>query len=343
MDVSFNQKFKTAATVLQDLLTQQHALLVAEKEQMAQEKIVHEKSIATEREELEREKEEFEEMKKKLEEMYYPVEEVIDLNVGGTKFTTLRSTLVKYPGSMLEAMFSGRHRITKDKKDRFFIDRSPEVFKLVMEFLRTDKFPPLQSSFEQLAFFRELDYFGLPKHIQLSFSHIMDINGVFYHLGTKGGIEAWQNPAVTGLIKVTASTKAGADLSLLASRALDHSIENSYDSDRDPWLAVLLKNHKLIPSYYMIHQDKEGDHLLRNWTLEASNSSTNNWIVIKNHINDTAISPQTLCGAWSIECTEAYDHFRIHVGASHKGTKNYSISMMEFYGALLPLNLPACT
>jgi len=341
MDVSFTLKFKEATSAVQDLLTQQHALLVAEKEQMAQEKAVNEKMITTQREELEREKEEFEEMKKRLEDMYCSVEEVVDLNVGGTKFTTLRSTLMKYPGSMLEAMFSGRHRITKDKKDRYFIDRSPEVFKLVMEFLRTDKFPFIQSSFEQLSFFRELDYFGLPKHIQLSFSHIMDINGVFYHLGTKGGIEAWQNPALTGLIKVTASTKAGADLSLVASRSLDHSIENSYDSDRDPWLAVLLKNHKLIPSYYMIHQDKEGDHLLRNWTLEASNSGATNWSVIKNHVNDTTITSQSLCGAWSIDCTEAYDHFRIHIGASHKGTKNYSISLLEFYGALLPLNLPS--
>jgi hypothetical protein len=48
---------------------------------------------------------------------------------------------------------------------------------------------------------------------------------------------------------MTASTKAGADLNLLTSRALDHSIENSYDNDRDPWVCVALRDYKLIPEY----------------------------------------------------------------------------------------------
>ena len=40
-----------------------------------------------------------------------PSFQMIDLNVGGTRYTTSCSTLTKYPESMLGVMFSGRHDI----------------------------------------------------------------------------------------------------------------------------------------------------------------------------------------------------------------------------------------
>ena len=47
----------------------------------------------------------------------------IKLQVGDHAFTTSRDTLCKVKGSMLEAMFSGRHKIKLGEDGRIFIDR----------------------------------------------------------------------------------------------------------------------------------------------------------------------------------------------------------------------------
>lgn len=47
----------------------------------------------------------------------------IELDVGGTRFSTSRSTLVRVEGSMLEAMFSGRHALAPSSDGSYFIDR----------------------------------------------------------------------------------------------------------------------------------------------------------------------------------------------------------------------------
>lgn len=64
-----------------------------------------------------------------------PYPEIIELNVGGQRFTTKLATLRKYEGSsMLEAMFT-RHTALQDSKGRYFIDRDGATFKYVLEFL----------------------------------------------------------------------------------------------------------------------------------------------------------------------------------------------------------------
>jgi hypothetical protein len=49
--------------------------------------------------------------------------EKIMLQVGDHAFTTSRETLCMRKGSMLEAMFSGRHKIKLGEDGRIFIDR----------------------------------------------------------------------------------------------------------------------------------------------------------------------------------------------------------------------------
>jgi hypothetical protein len=95
------------------------------------------------------------------------------LQVGGSKFETLRDTLTKVSvlhtccaavcqatlqveGSMLQAMFSGRHPITKDKKGRAFLDRDADTFKLVLNYLRTDRAPEGLDKTRQMMFEDEL-------------------------------------------------------------------------------------------------------------------------------------------------------------------------------------------
>lgn len=48
---------------------------------------------------------------------------VVNINVGGKKFATRLSTLLRFPESMLAAMFSGRHDVDMDADNNYFIDR----------------------------------------------------------------------------------------------------------------------------------------------------------------------------------------------------------------------------
>ena len=65
--------------------------------------------------------------------------EVVELNVGGRHFTTTRSTLCKSSGSMLAAMFSGDMQpAQQDSQGRFFIDRSGDLFAVILSYLREE-------------------------------------------------------------------------------------------------------------------------------------------------------------------------------------------------------------
>ena len=61
---------------------------------------------------------------------------IIDLNVGGTFYSTTLDTLRSDPDSMLCAMFSGRVGVLKDKDSRYFIDRDGNLFRHILNFLR---------------------------------------------------------------------------------------------------------------------------------------------------------------------------------------------------------------
>ena len=89
---------------------------------------------------------------------------VVEVNVGGTVFSTFVSTLTKHPSSMLAAMFSGRHPIVTDKAGRPFLDRNPEMFKYILEYLRTDIYPTelLEESLKPY-FECEIDYFNIER------------------------------------------------------------------------------------------------------------------------------------------------------------------------------------
>jgi len=56
--------------------------------------------------------------------------------ISNTALLCYRSTLCRFEGSFLEAMFSGRHTVSKDKEGRTFIDRNPTHFAAILDFLR---------------------------------------------------------------------------------------------------------------------------------------------------------------------------------------------------------------
>ena len=65
------------------------------------------------------------------------VEATIKLDIGGQLFTTTLTTLTRFPETMLGAMFSGRHALTKNEAGAHFIDRDGRHFHEILNFLRS--------------------------------------------------------------------------------------------------------------------------------------------------------------------------------------------------------------
>ena len=60
-------------------------------------------------------------MSEKIE--HFHLSSIVNLHVGGRRFTTSLQTLTKDPDSMLAAMFSGKLEVTPLEDGAFFIDR----------------------------------------------------------------------------------------------------------------------------------------------------------------------------------------------------------------------------
>ena len=87
---------------------------------------------------------------------------LIYLDVGGTRYTARLETLTRYPDSMLGAMFSGRHTLKKTAQDEHFIDRDGVTFRHILQFLRDPEHFEIDltgSALKELT--REALYFGL--------------------------------------------------------------------------------------------------------------------------------------------------------------------------------------
>lgn len=136
--------------------------IIEEQELFDNEKNVWKRQMLMEREKFVREFDAFEEERKKIRDTSIAVQTVIDLNVGGVIFETSRLTLVQQPGSFLEALLSGRHQVARDRHGRIFIDRDPELFRILLQFLRNPSVPPCpRDSAESAAICNEAFYYSL--------------------------------------------------------------------------------------------------------------------------------------------------------------------------------------
>ena len=106
-------------------------------------------------------------------------DDIINLNVGGTKLATLRSTLCQVEDSLLAAMFSGRweDNIKRDQDGAVFFDFNPQYFILILDYLRAKSIatpknpPPLPKVPEdqEESFYSLVQYLGLTKEISLPY------------------------------------------------------------------------------------------------------------------------------------------------------------------------------
>jgi len=84
------------------------------------------------------------------------------LNVGGEKFETSRDTLRGWPQSFFGPLASGRHHVEWEEDGSLFIDRNPEFFPFILEYLRNGNKVILPEKVEiRDALMLEAEYYGL--------------------------------------------------------------------------------------------------------------------------------------------------------------------------------------
>ena len=87
--------------------------------------------------------------------------EIVRLNVGGTKYITAKSTLRKYPQSMLGAMFMENIPLSTDEDGYYFIDRCGHIFEYILQFWRCGKLV-LPKCFNELELLQaEADFYQI--------------------------------------------------------------------------------------------------------------------------------------------------------------------------------------
>lgn len=120
------------------------------------------RSVAHEYEKFRQEYGLFEAERQRLVNPQIAAETRVDLNVGGTIFETARTTLVQQPGSYLEALLSGRYQVSRDRNGRLFINRDPEHFRTILNFLRSPQTPPMPRDLcESEALVREASFYNI--------------------------------------------------------------------------------------------------------------------------------------------------------------------------------------
>ncbi|KAJ2953393.1 hypothetical protein O0L34_g983 [Tuta absoluta] len=86
-------------------------------------------------------------------------QEIVNLNIGGTRFATSWHTLTWVPDTFFTALLSGRISTVRDETGAIFIDRDPNLFGLILNFLRTRDIDLNDVNIRALR--HECDYFGI--------------------------------------------------------------------------------------------------------------------------------------------------------------------------------------
>ena len=126
------------------------------------------------------------------------MEEVITLDVGGVRYKTTKSTLTKYPDSMLGNMFGGKFALIKQADGSIFIDRDGETFQFILDYLRSGNItlPSNDLQFKKLKL--EADFYQIQplvdiinsieskKGSMIMIKSFFDANGIFRKIDIVG-------------------------------------------------------------------------------------------------------------------------------------------------------------
>jgi hypothetical protein len=196
----------------------------------------------------------------------------IVLDVGGTKFTTSKSTLLSYKGSFFDAMLSSGCW-KPDSDGVYFIDRDPKHFPLILNFLRMGKVVGHIDADSMDELEAELDFY------QIQFPIILggDAKSKLLDEEKTQQIIKWIGRPVNGLRLLYSATRDGfraeefhnkcdakgptvvvvkSDTSLFGGYAA-HSWDRSgkYINSPTSFLFTLVNSHRLPPTKFKISDD----------------------------------------------------------------------------------------
>ncbi|XP_066910884.1 BTB/POZ domain-containing protein KCTD3-like [Clytia hemisphaerica] len=180
--------------------------------------------------------------------MSYPDAEIINLNVGGRKFATSRSTLTWIPDSFFSCLLSGRIPSVKDENGAYFIDRDPESFVPVLNFLRTKDLN--LNGIDPKIVLHEAQYFGITPIVRrLSLCNELDNNpcGDVLFIGYLNPPELPPNPLdkKTSRRSSMCSTTNNAESALERAQLLKNAISepNLKFDEVDPRKVLIIAGH----------------------------------------------------------------------------------------------------
>ena len=175
--------------------------------------------------------------------------------------------------------------------------------------------------------------------LQLRYQHDGDECGLFYHLGTRGGCQSWQNPCTAGLVSVSCSSSFQG--SKPCSALVDRKGGVSYTKDEpNAWFCFDLHSACFALSHYTLMT-----RWVRNWKLEASVDGVQ-WRTLSTHTNDNSLE-QSGVHTWSLPPslhpqTRWCRYFRIlQTGVNGWGHHTLDLEGVELYGQLLVFPQPS--
>ena len=97
-------------------------------------------------------------------------DEIIDLNVGGSLFTTSVQTLLSSPNCFFSSSYNFETKVFNlpaDSSGRYFVDRDGKIFQYILEFLRNKSVVLPDNFVEKRRLKFEAEFYKLPLMIKL--------------------------------------------------------------------------------------------------------------------------------------------------------------------------------
>ena len=119
-----------------------------------------------------------------------------------------------------------------------------------------------------------------------------DETGVVYRIATENGLKLWNDPALSGKIKVEfSSIGVYSDPAYLL---FDKSCYCSTKSEKNSWIIIDFGDIYTKPIRYSLRNAKSklslyNESALRSWKLEGSNGNAQPWKTLAIHANDLSL------------------------------------------------------
>lgn len=211
--------------------------------------------------------------------------DIVNLNVGGVKYTTTIETLTSVPESYLSALFSGRWEATRTSEGAVFIDRDGSTFRYILYYLQNKdrtffwKNLPLDVK-ERHLLLGEAEYYGLEElrtHLQAEI-HGAGEDGLV-RLCTPKAQHAWE--------RLTCEWRKSDTLQVLKSLVLFHVLQQPLEAEKPHLLKHLVSGQghlqlQIDHSYTSYHHDCHQYKITCSVLVDGSSHDYHSYTIKKN-------------------------------------------------------------